>query len=72
MDPEVREWHQVLLVDGVPDPQLGGDAPAEVAEDVQAVGSLRRGGHAEQLAGPEAGEESSRRRARRRGGTRRR
>ena len=33
MDAVVGERHQVLLVDRVPDPQLGGDTAVEVVED---------------------------------------
>ena len=49
VDPVVHERHQVLLVDGVPHPKLGGDAAIEVAEDVEAVCALRRCRQAEQL-----------------------
>ena len=33
MDSVVGERHEVLLIDGVPDPQLGGDAPVEEVLD---------------------------------------
>ncbi len=51
MDAEVRERREVLLVDRVPEPELGGDPPVEVAEHVEAVGALGRRGQAEQLDG---------------------
>ena len=50
MHAEVRERHEVLLVDRVPDPKLGRDPSVEVPQHVEAIGALRRGGHAEQLA----------------------
>ena len=37
VDTEIREWRQILLVDCVPEPQLGGNPAIEVAEDVEAV-----------------------------------
>ena len=49
VDPVVDERHQILLVDGVPHPQLSGDPTVEVAEDVEPVGALGGGGQAEQL-----------------------
>ena len=45
----VGERREVLLVDRVPQPQLGGDASVEVAEDVEPVGALRRRRKPEQL-----------------------
>ena len=59
MDAEVRERRQVLLVDRVPQPQLGGDAAVEVLQDVEAVGALGRGGEPEQLDGLEVLEQRS-------------
>ena len=49
MDAEVQERREALLVDGVPEPQLGGDAIVEPVQDRQAVAALGRGGEAEQL-----------------------
>ncbi len=72
VDAEVEERRQVLLVDGVPEPQLGGDAVVEPVEDRQAVAALGRGGEAEQLDGREVVEHPRRTTRRRRGGTRRR
>lgn len=40
VDPEVGERHQPVLVDGVPQAQLGGDAVVEPAEDRQAVAAF--------------------------------
>ena len=54
---EVRERHQVLLVDRVPHPQLGRDPSVEVAQHVEAVGALGCGGHAEELSRLQAFEE---------------
>ena len=53
VDAEVEERRQVLLVDGVPQAQLGGDAVVEPVEDRQAVAALGGGGEAEQLDGGE-------------------
>ena len=47
--PKYMNGDEVLLVDGVPEAQLGGDAVVEPVEDRQAVAALRRGGEAEQL-----------------------
>ena len=69
---EVRERHEILLVDRVPDPQLGGDPTVEVPQDVEAVGSLGRRGHAEQLPRLQAARAALGTTARPRGGTRRR
>jgi len=41
MDAEVVEWGEVVLVDGIPQTKLGGEAPVEVSEDVEPVGPLR-------------------------------
>ena len=49
MDAVVGERHEVLLVDRIPDAQLGGDPSVEVAQHVEAVGALRRGREPEQL-----------------------
>ena len=49
VDPVVDERHQILLVDGVPHPQLSGDPTVEVAENVKPVSALGRGGQAQQL-----------------------
>src|SRR5206468_9489784 len=46
---EVGEGRQVFLVDRVPKPELGGDSAVEVAEYVETVTALRRGGKAEKL-----------------------
>ncbi len=46
---QVVERRQVVLVDGVPETQLGGNTAVEVNEDVEAIGSLGRGGKAEEL-----------------------
>ena len=53
MDAEVHERREVLLVDGVPEAQLGGDAVVEPVQDRQAVAALRRRCQAEQLDGCE-------------------
>ena len=53
VDAEVHERRQLLLVDGVPEAQLGGDAVVEPVEDGQAVAALGGGGEAEQLDGGE-------------------
>ena len=53
VDAEVEERRQVLLVDRVPQPQLGGDAIVEPLQDRQTVAAFRRGGEAEQLDGSE-------------------
>lgn len=53
VDAEVHEGRQLLLVDGVPQAQLGGDAVVEPVEDGQAVAPLGGGGEAEQLDGGE-------------------
>ena len=49
--PKYVNGDEVLLVDRVPDPQLGRDPPIEVAENIEAVGTFGRRGEAEQLAG---------------------
>ena len=49
MDAVVGEGRQVLLVDRVPEPKLGGDSPVEVSEDVKPVASFRRRRKPEQL-----------------------
>ncbi len=49
VDAEVEERGEVLLVDGVPQAQLGGDAIVEPVQDRQAVAALGGGGQAEQL-----------------------
>ena len=53
VDPEVEERREVLLIDRVPQPQLGGDAIVEPVQDRQPVAALRCGGQAEQLDGGE-------------------
>ena len=53
VDAEVEERREVLLVDRVPEPQLGGDAIVEPVQDRQPVAALGRGGEAEQLDGVE-------------------
>ena len=49
MNAEVREGGEVLLVDGVPKSQLGGDPAVEVTEYVEAVCALRRRSQTKQL-----------------------
>jgi hypothetical protein len=49
MDAEVQKRRQVLLVDCVPQPQLGRDAIVEPVQDRQPVAALRGGGQSEQL-----------------------
>ena len=53
VDAEVRERREIALVDRVPEPELGRDPAVEIAQHVQAVSPLRRGGQAEQLDGGE-------------------
>ncbi len=55
--PKYSERRQLLLVDGVPEAQLGGDAVVEPVEDGQAVAALGGGGEAEQLDGGEVVEQ---------------
>lgn len=50
MDAVVGERDQPVLVDRVPQAQLGGDAAVEPLQDRQAVAALRRGGEPEELA----------------------
>ncbi len=57
VDPVVGERHEVLLIDRVPHPQLGGDAPVEEVLDGEPVGSFRCGGQAEQFPRAESFEE---------------
>jgi hypothetical protein len=49
VDAEVGERGEAVLVDRVPQAQLGGDPLVEPVEDRQAVAALGRGGQAEQL-----------------------
>ena len=49
VDAVVGEGGEVLLVDGVPDSEFGGDAVVEPVEDGEAVASLGGGGEAEEL-----------------------
>jgi hypothetical protein len=49
MDAEVSERGQVVLIDCVPKPQLGGDSTAEVPQHVETVCALRRGRQTNQL-----------------------
>ena len=49
VDAVVVERHEVLLIDGVPQAQLGGDASVEEVQYGEAVGAFRGGGEAEQL-----------------------
>ena len=65
VDPVVGERHEVLLVDRVPDPQLGGDSSVEEVLNGEAVGAFWCCGESEQLPGLEAFEKRS---VRRRGG----
>ena len=65
VDAEVHERREPLLVDGVPQPQLGGDAIVEPVQDRQAVAAFRRGGEAEQLPGLHVVEQPAVRRRRR-------
>ena len=65
VDAEVQERRQVLLVDGVPEPKLGGDAIVEPVQDRQPVAAFRGCGQAEQLDGREVVEDPL---VRRRGG----
>ena len=46
---EVRERREVLLIDCIPDPQLGGDSAVEVTEHVQPVCTLGRRRQAKQF-----------------------
>ncbi len=46
----VGERRQELLVDRIPQPQLGGNATVEVRQDVHPIGALRGSGQAEKLA----------------------
>src|SRR5581483_11451011 len=55
---EVQERSEVLLVDGVPQAQLGGDAVVEPVEDRQAVAALRGGSKPQELDGSEVVEDS--------------
>ena len=48
-DAEVLERHEEALIDGLPEPQLDGDAMVEPLGDVLAVETLGRRGEAEQL-----------------------
>lgn len=57
VDAVVGKRAQVLLIDGVPQPQLGGDAILEPREHGQAVGALRSGGETEQLDWPQVFEQ---------------
>ncbi len=47
-DAEVVEGAEQALVEGGPEPQLGGNAAVELLEDVEPVGALGGGGEAEQ------------------------
>ena len=49
VDAVVDEGDEPVLIDRIPEPQLGGDAVAEPAEQREAVAALGRGGEAEQL-----------------------
>ena len=49
MNAEVGERHEVLLVDGVPHPQLGRDPSIEVPQHVEPVSSFGRGRETEQF-----------------------
>ena len=40
----------MLLIDCVPEPQLGGDTPVEVLQDVEAVSAFGRCGQPDELA----------------------
>ena len=51
--PKYTNGGEVLLVDRVPQPQLGGDAIVEPLQDRQAVAAFGGGGEAEQLDGGE-------------------
>jgi hypothetical protein len=72
VDAVVGEGRETVLIDRVPQAQLGGDAAVEPSEQGQAVAALRRGGEAEQLDGRDVPEERRGTTARPRGGTRRR
>jgi hypothetical protein len=49
VDTEVRKRHEILLVDRVPYTEFGGNASVEVAQDVEAIGTLGGGGHPKEL-----------------------
>ena len=49
VDAEVRERHEILLVDRVPHAELGRDPSVEIPQDVEAVSAFWRGGHAKEL-----------------------
>ena len=55
--PKYTNGDEALLVDRVPQPQLGGDAVVEPVQDRQAVAALRRRGQPEQLDGRDVVEE---------------
>ncbi len=57
VDAEVQERREVLLVDRVPQAQLGRDAVVEPVQDREAVAAFRCGGEAEQLDGSEVVED---------------
>ncbi len=63
--PKYTNGDEALLVDRVPQPQLGGDAIVEPVQDRQAVAALGRGGQAEQLDGLHVVEQRAVRRRRR-------
>jgi len=46
---EVRKRHEILLVYRVPNTEFGGNASVEVPKDVEAIGTLGRGGHSKKL-----------------------
>lgn len=49
VDAEIQERREMLLIDGVPETEFGGDAIVEPLEDRQAVAAFRCGGQTEQL-----------------------
>ena len=59
MDAVVDERRQSVLVDGVPQAQLGGDAILEPAEQRQSVAAFGRRGKPQELAGSHMVEQSS-------------
>ena len=59
VNPEVEEGRQVLLIDGLPESQFGGDAVVEPLEDRDAVAALRCGGQTEQFDGLEVIEDAA-------------
>jgi hypothetical protein len=49
VDPVIREWREIFLVNGIPETQLCGDPTIEVTEDIYAVSPFRCRREPEQL-----------------------